>query len=119
MSSFPLFSPLSTIGDLVSFEPRLTKRSISDQTKRMIRQLKIQSGQTQVCDRMERHQHWKRHDKLQKKSKKYCATGMMDRMMKKMMSIPSVIGEGSQNMVFRDRLKEIIRLIGLSMGISR
>jgi hypothetical protein len=35
-----------------------------------------------------------------RRSKEYYATGMMDSMMKRIMSIPSVIGEGGQNMVF-------------------
>lgn len=98
---------------LVYFKPILTKISISEQTKRTIRQLEIRSARTRVCAKMQRHQpqrrcddschqRWERHDKLQNEVRE-----LLHR---------TKNGDKRRGTV-REKLKGTIRFLTLSMGI--
>ena len=86
---------------------------------RMIHQLKIQSARIQVYDQMKRHQHWKRHGDLQKEVQKLLLHGNDEQDDEE--NDVNHLGhrQGKPGHGVRDRLKEIIHLIGLSIGISR
>ena len=79
----------------------------------------MQSARIQVYDQMKRHQHWKRHDDLQKEVQKILRHGNDGQDDEENDVNPLGHRRGKPEHGVRDRLKEIIRLIGLSMGISR
>jgi len=83
----------------------------------MIHQLKIQSARTQVYDQMERHQHWKRQDDLQKEVQKILRYGNDGQDDEENDVNPLSHSRGKPGHGVRDRMKEIMRLIGSSMGI--
>jgi hypothetical protein len=110
----PLFLPFVVRRD---FEFVLTKRSISDETNRTIHQLKTQSARIQVCKKMERHQYWKAHNRLQKEVQRILHCENDGENIKEENDNPfgrdrREARDKSRHGVYTNRIKEIIRLIG-------
>jgi len=79
----------------------------------------MQSVRIQVYDQMKRYQYWKRHDDLQKEVQKILRHGNNGQDNEENDVNPLGHRQGKLGHSVCDRLKEIIRLISLSMGISR
>ena len=73
-SSFSSFSGAYLGGNLVFFKLVLTRSSISDETRRTIRQLEVQSARDRVLRKLKDHDHWERKDNLQEEVRRTLRT---------------------------------------------